>query len=140
MFSTSIEYGKWINRYWKLGYGATLLAGLIVVPTVNLGSMLGYVDMPNWSRILDTLVILPPVSTERMLFTRHRWLGAAMALVTAALTLGTVAITGANVFGLLYLPGGVLMALGAWRLWVERQSPLPATPASDLEGGDVSGA
>jgi hypothetical protein len=111
----------WTSIRFALGAVATLLA-------VSVGSFAGslgwVVERPRYLDAGYAVVALIVAAYGLLHWDRPR-LGSAAAIVAAGLTLGIAAAGGASDgIGLLFLPGGVLMALGANDLWKRaRQTP-----------------
>ena len=100
------------------GFGAA--AGMLASLIVGLLRQSGRLDWLDTRYFAATM--LPPLLAVLglWLFDRRRRLGSGLVVIAAGLMLGIAAVGSGAGPGLLWLPAGVLLVLGAHRLWTGR--------------------
>jgi hypothetical protein len=111
------------NTWWWLGC-AVIIVGRIGAGLARSSGMLAFPG--GFAQMYWGIIALGVVATV-LLYLRQRRAGSWAAMMTAGLALGTAA-AGASGPGIFFLPGGLLLGLGAHKLWAEAKSPPPAPP------------
>lgn len=115
-----------VGAQWWLGLSATVLATVAATilrerDAVMFEHRIGY---------LYQGLVLVAAAPGILWHSSRRRLASGIAVVAAGLTLGTAVMTMSSGAGLLFVPGGVLLTLGAHQLWEKQKAPPPAPPRS----------
>lgn len=104
-----------------IGLGAAALAWVVVSLLAESGRLGG------WPRYLDVVPAVGVLAVATHWLWGRGWLrlAAATALVAAGLLLGVTAAGAAGFVGLLFLPSGILVSLGAHDLWARARAASP---------------
>ena len=113
----------------RLYTGLGMAGGMLASAVVGLLRQSGRLEELS-ARYLAASVVPPLLAAAGLrLYDRRPRLASILLIVAAGLLLGIAAVGSANLAGLLWLPGAVLLTLGAHRLWAAAGRP-PRRPGA----------
>lgn len=112
------------------------LLGMAATAALSLFKQAGSLDSIPWAAMIA--VAVPPLIAVIGLsvFERRPRPGAALVMIAAGLGMGVAAVGSLVLVGVLWLPAGVLLTLGAHRLWTGSASP-PVRRQGGSAGNDA---